>query len=205
MNELAIFLFSVIGVSLSGVMLPGPLTAATIARGYREQNAGAKIALGHAAVEIPIILLIYLGFAYFLTSPEIKRGVGVAGGLTLIFMGVMLVRMITGKRLDLSSADLPYGSFATGIFMTGGNPYFFLWWATVGSALVLRATDFGALGLALFMVIHWTCDLCWEQFISVSTYRSRHLWTPRVQRVIFGVCATVLIGFGTWFGLSFLG
>ena len=57
-QNLWLFLLSAAGISLSGVMLPGPLTAATIAKGYNDKNAGVMIGIGHGIVEIPIIALI---------------------------------------------------------------------------------------------------------------------------------------------------
>jgi len=56
---LGLFLVSAVGISLTGVMLPGPMTAATIAKGYSDRNAGALIAIGHAVIEIPLIVAIY--------------------------------------------------------------------------------------------------------------------------------------------------
>lgn len=198
--NLGLFLLSAAGISLSGVMLPGPLTAATIAKGYQDKNAGILIALGHAVIEFPLMALVYFGFAHFLTSPETKRVVGLAGGLMLVFLGLMMLRAI--RKAPGEAADLPYNSFVTGIIMTGGNPYFFLWWATIGVALIANAADFGVYGLLLFAVVHWSCDLVWEQFISMSVFKTRHLWTQKVQRIVFGVCALVLVGFGAWFCLS---
>lgn len=199
-TNLGLFLVSVVGISLSGVMMPGPLTAATITKGYRDKNAGALIAVGHAVIELPLIALIYSGFAYFFVSPEVKRIIGLVGGLMLIFMGVQLFR--TMRRASTKVADLPYSSLPTGIIMTWANPYFFLWWATIGVALVANATNFGILGLVLFGLVHWSCDLGWLEFISASVFKSRHLWTVKVQRIVFGICALVLIGFGVWFCLS---
>ncbi len=198
--SLGMFLLSAIGISLSGVMMPGPLTAATIAKGYREQNAGIFIALGHAVIELPLMALIYFGFAHFFVFPEVKKGIGVAGGLMLIFMGVMVLRNIKKARSEV--ADLPYSSLVTGIMMTGANPYFFLWWATIGIALIATAAQFGIWGLIIFAVVHWSCDLVWEQIVSMSVFRTRHLWTQKVQRIVFGICALVLVGFGIWFCVS---
>ena len=198
--SLGMFLLSAIGISLSGVMMPGPLTAATIAKGYREQNAGIFIALGHAVIELPLMALIYFGFAHFFVFPEVKKSIGVAGGLMLIFMGVMVLRNIKKARSEV--ADLPYSSLVTGIMMTGANPYFFLWWATIGIALIATAAQFGIWGLIIFAVVHWSCDLAWEQIVSMSVFRTRHLWTQKVQRIVFGICALVLVGFGIWFCVS---
>jgi threonine/homoserine/homoserine lactone efflux protein len=198
--SLGLFLLSAAGISLSGVMLPGPLTAATIAKGYREQNAGIFIALGHAVIELPLMALIYFGFAHFFASPEAKKVIGLAGGLMLIAMGSVVVWNI--KKAQGEAADLPYNSLVTGIMMTGANPYFFLWWATIGIALIATAAEFGIWGLVVFAVVHWSCDLVWEQFISMSVFRTKHLWTQKVQRIVFGVCALVLVGFGVWFCVS---
>jgi threonine/homoserine/homoserine lactone efflux protein len=198
--SLGLFLLSAAGISLSGVMMPGPLTAGTIAKGYREQNAGIFIALGHAVIELPLIALIYFGFAHFFASPEVKKVVGLAGGLMLIFMGLMVLRSF-GKNVG-EAADLPSNSLVTGIVLTGANPYFFLWWATIGIALIVTAAEFGIWGLIAFGVVHWSCDLAWQQIVSVSVFRTKHLWTQKVQRIVFGICALALVGFGVWFCVS---
>jgi threonine/homoserine/homoserine lactone efflux protein len=195
-----LFLLSAAGISLSGVMAPGPLTAATIAKGYRDKYAGTYIALGHAVIELPIMALIYFGFAHFITSPEVKRITGLVGGLMLIFMGAMLFR--TMRKSLGETTDLPYNSLTTGIVMTGANPYFFLWWATIGIALIYGASEFGIYGLIIFAIVHWSCDLFWEQLISYTVFKTRHLWTAKVQKIVFGTCALVLVGFGIWFCVS---
>lgn len=195
-----LFLLSAAGISLSGVMLPGPMTAATIARGYNDKNAGALIGLGHGVIEVPIIALVYFGFASYLNIPLVKQVTGVAGGLLLVVMG--LIVFFTFNKPLAGSKVLPYGSLVTGIVMTGGNPYFFLWWATIGVALITGAVAFGIYGILLFTVVHWSCDIVWSQVVSMTVFRTRHLWTPGVQRVIFGICALVLVGFGLWFGVS---
>ena len=118
----------------------------------------------------------------------------------LIFMGLMMFRTMR-KGLG-GSVDLPYSSLTTGIMMTGANPYFFLWWATIGITLIAGAAEFGVYGLLLFAVVHWSCDLVWEQFVSLTVFRTRHLWTPGVQKIVFSICALILIAFGVWFCFS---
>jgi threonine/homoserine/homoserine lactone efflux protein len=195
-----LFLLSVVGISLSGVMLPGPLTAAVIARGYNDKNAGAIIAVGHGIIELPIIALIYFGFASYLTIPIVRQVTGVAGGLMLIVMGALI--FLAFKKPLGEAVPLPYNSLVTGMVMTGGNPYFFLWWATIGVALVGSAVSFGWQGMLLLVVVHLACDIGWDQVVSMTVFKTRHLWTVNVQRTIFGICAVVLIGFGIWFGVS---
>ncbi|MEJ2738577.1 MAG: LysE family transporter [Dehalococcoidia bacterium] len=174
------FLLTIVGISLSGVMAPGPLTVATITKGYNDRNAGIKIALGHGIVEIPIILLLYFGFAPFISSPEVKKIIGLIGGLMLVVMGLMMFRTM-GKAIE-ERTDLPTRSIMTGIILTGANPYFLLWWATIGLALITGATEFG--------------------IYSMTVFKTRHLWTAKIQKIVFAVCAVVLIGFGLYYGIS---
>jgi threonine/homoserine/homoserine lactone efflux protein len=199
-QNLWLYLLSAVGISLSGVMLPGPLTAATIARGYNDKKAGALIGIGHGVIEIPIIALVYFGFASYLTIPVVKQVTGVAGGLLLVVMG--LIVFFTFKKPVTGSTSTLYGSLVTGIVMTGGNPYFFLWWATIGVALITGAVFFGILGVVLFTIVHWLCDIVWLEVVSMTVFKTRHLWTLHVQKVVFGICALVLIGFGLWYGIS---
>jgi threonine/homoserine/homoserine lactone efflux protein len=195
-----LFIISIVGISLSGVMLPGPLTAATIASGYRDKNAGLMIGIGHGIIELPIIALVYFGFASYLSIPLVKQITGVAGGLLLIVMGVLL--FFTFKKPIDGSEKLSSSPLVTGMVMTGGNPYFLLWWATVGVALISSAMVFGMVGMLVFVVLHLACDIGWDQFLSVTVFKTKHLWTPKVQKIVFSICALVLIGFGIYFGVS---
>jgi threonine/homoserine/homoserine lactone efflux protein len=199
-QNLWLFLLSAAGISLSGVMLPGPLTAATIAKGYNDRNAGAMIGIGHGIVEIPIIGLVYFGFAAYLENPVVKMVTALAGGALLVVMGLLI--FFTFRKPVEGEAVMPYNPLVTGMVMTGGNPYFFLWWATIGVALIAGAVTFGIFGLVLFTVVHLTCDIAWDQVVSMTVFRTRHLWTPRAQKIVFGICAAVLIGFGMLYVVS---
>ena len=203
-TSLGLFLLSAAGISLTGVMLPGPMTAATIAKGYSDKHAGAWIAAGHAVIEVPMIAVIYaviyFGFEHAIDSPQVKMGIYLAGGLMLIYLGFRMFRA-TGDATN-EVAGLPASSLFTGIVITGTNPAFYIWWITVGTALVTSAAMFGLVGVILFTIVHLPCDLVWSEFLSVSTYQSRRWWTQKVRRIVFSVCASVLAGFGVWFCLS---
>ena len=91
-TNLPLFVASVIGISLTGVMMPGPVTAVTIAKGYRSKSAGGLVALGHLMVEIPLIILISIGLAQHLSTPGVKIAISVAGGVVLIWMSVYMLK-----------------------------------------------------------------------------------------------------------------
>jgi threonine/homoserine/homoserine lactone efflux protein len=203
-TSLGLFLLSAVGVSLTGVMLPGPMTAATIAKGYSDKHAGAWIAAGHAVIEVPLIAVIYaviyFGSEHFIDSPQVEMGIYLAGGLMLLYLGFRMFRA-TSEATDVVGG-LPASSLLTGIVITGTNPAFYIWWATVGAALVTGAAQFGLAGVILLTIVHLPCDLAWSEFLSVSTYGSRRRWTQKVRRIVFSVCALALAGFGVWFCLS---
>ncbi|UCD85949.1 MAG: LysE family transporter [Deltaproteobacteria bacterium] len=196
-TNLLLFLASVVFISLSGVMMPGPVFAVTIAKGHKNKNAGVFIAFGHGIIELPLMLIIYLGFAQFFTSDTFKLAVGSVGGVMLILMGVQMFR--TRKSMATEGRDLPYNSLTAGIITSGANPYFFLWWATIGATLILTASGFGLFGFLLFVAVHWLCDFFWYLFVSVATFKSKHLWSRKIHEIVFGMCSAILVVFGLWF------
>jgi threonine/homoserine/homoserine lactone efflux protein len=190
-------LLSIVVISFSGVMMPGPMTAVTLAKSYRSPWAGVMISLGHAVIEIPLILLIFLGFAEFFKDSIVQLVLSFLGGGMIIWLGIAMFR----TRLEVISAnkDLSYNSFVAGIMTSVFNPFFLLWWATVGSMLIMKFTEFGVAGIITFAVVHWLCDLVWLSFISVIVYRTHRLWGRRFQEWTFIACSALLVGFGGWF------
>jgi len=194
------FIFSAILLSLSGVMSPGPLFAVTIAKSLKDKMAGILISIGHGVVEFPLMFLIYFGLSQLLTSSIIQKTIGFFGGLILIFMGVQLFR--SREENDNGGSYLKYGSLIAGVLATGSNPYFLVWWATVGADLVMKAAVFGLIGFSVFAVVHWLCDFFWNTFVSVTVFKSQRFWNKKVQTIILGFCIVIFIVFGAWFVIS---
>ena len=193
-------LLSVIVISLSGVLMPGPMFAVTLAKSYKSPWAGAWIAVGHAVIEVPLILLIYFGFAQFFQEDLVQLFLSIVGGGMIIWLGAAMFRARTA--VVRQGRELPYSAFTAGVLTSGLNPFFLLWWATVGSLLIMRFLDFGITGLAVFIIVHWLTDLIWLSFVSVLVYRTHSLWGPRLQEWVFIACSLLLVGFGLWFVVS---
>ncbi|MFC1932311.1 LysE family transporter [Chloroflexota bacterium] len=193
-------LLSVVVISLSGVMMPGPMFAMTLAKSYRSPWAGAQISLGHAVIEVPLILLIYFGFARFFENSTVQFVLSILGGAMIIWLGISMFR--ARSAVVQEGKDLPYNAFVAGILTSGFNPFFLLWWATIGSMLIMKFLDFGTMGLILFIIVHWLCDLVWLSFVSVLVYKTQSLWGTKFQQGLFITCSLLLIGFGGWFLVS---
>jgi len=193
-------LLSVVVISFSGVMMPGPMTAVTLAKSYKSPWAGTQIALGHAVIEVPMILLIYFGFAQFFQNDIVRLVLSVLGSGMILWLGIIMFR----ARVEVveKGKDLPYNSFTAGILASVFNPFFLLWWATIGGMLIMRILDFGTTGLIVFITIHWSCDLLWLSLFSVVVYRTHTLWGRKLQEWLFIACSLLLVGFGLWFLIS---
>ena len=190
-------LLRVVVISLSGVMAPGPMFAVTVAKSYRSPWAGAWISLGHAVIEVPLILLIYFGFAQFFQNSTVQLGLSIAGGGMIFWLGIAMFRART--EIVHQGKDLPYNAFVAGILTSGFNPFFLVWWATIGSMLIMRFLEFGTRELMVFIVVHWLVDLVWLSIVSNLVYRTRSLWGRKFHEWLFIVCSLLLMGFAVWF------
>jgi len=199
---LGLFLLTVAGISLSGVMMPGPVFAATVARGWKSKFAGPFIAIGHAIVEVPIMLLIYFGFYSFFQNQSVKIFLGLVGGIVLIYMGRGIFNLKKNNTTMIKDINPSSTATVAGAITSLFNPYFILWWATVGAALIMKSVVFGILGFALFGIVHWLCDLVWYSVVSYGVHHSKRVWGEKIQLILYGVSSGMLFGFGIWFIIS---
>ena len=191
------FLIEVTAVSLSGVMAPGPVTAVTLGKGNKSPHAGAWVAIGHGIVEFPLMVLIYYGLGSLLGRAYVKSTIAFVGGLLLLFMGIGMLRGIKGAGLR-SSHD-SRSPLLIGILLTLGNPYFLIWWATVGSSLIMRSVGFGFAGFLLLAISHWLCDLLWLYLLSALSFKGGRFFGQSFQRTVSAICGVLLLFFSIKF------
>lgn len=196
--SLLLFLIQVIIISLSGVMAPGPVTTAAIAMGARSRYAGPLIAIGHGIVEFPLMVLIVLGMDTILKSSTTQIAIGLAGGAFLLIMAIQMLRSLPDSKNPEANVTKS-GPVIAGIVLSGGNPYFLVWWATIGLTLAMTAKGLGIWAFVLFAIIHWLCDLVWLGALSWASFKGSMLLGPRVQRTVLLICSLALFAFGLFF------
>ena len=189
--SLLTFLFEAALISLSGVMAPGPITAVTLGKGNNSPHAGAFVAIGHGVIEFPLMISIFYGFGYLLKLSYVKAAIAFVGGLFLLFMGIGMFRSIT--QLEISSRRYPHSPIIAGVLLSIGNPYFLLWWATIGAALILHSLKFGVLGFVIFMIVHWLCDFLWLYFLSALSFKGGQFFGKGFQKISFAICGVFLL------------
>jgi threonine/homoserine/homoserine lactone efflux protein len=147
---------------------------------------------------MPLIALLAAGISSFLTSPGVRVAIGLAGGIVLLMTGVQLLLPLRQDQ-PRNEAPVPGRPFMTGIALTGANPYFMVWWATVGLALATQAVGWGAWALLAFAAVHWFSDLGWLEVLSLAGFKGSQLFAVRGQKLVAVVCAIVLLGFAAKF------
>lgn len=178
-------------------MAPGAVTAATIAHGSKNPNAGAAISVGHGIIEFPLIIFIMLGLGKVLASNPAQITIGIIGGIFMIFIAATMLNEIRNPHTQ--TANNSKGPLLTGILLTASNPYFLIWWASVGLNLTISARKIGIVAFILFAITHWLCDLVWLWILSWASYKGTALLGPRNQKYILAACALVLILFSMKF------
>ncbi|MEN6427799.1 MAG: LysE family transporter [Phycisphaerales bacterium] len=199
--ELFSFLLWVFGISLTGALSPGPVTTVAIAMGARNRWAGTLMALGHGVVEFPLMVLLIFGVGRFLQIRWVEIGIGLAGGAIMMFIACQMFRGLR-RAGDAAVQVTRSGPFAAGIFLSGGNPYFLIWWATMGLAMITQARGFGGWAFVLFALTHWSCDLIWLTTLSWASFKGTAIFGPRGQRIVLAICAAAMFGFGLCFVVS---
>ena len=192
--SLLYFIPEVILISLSGVMAPGPMTAVTIGKGSESPHAGVLIAAGHGIVELPLIIFIFYGFGYFLRLSYVKTTIAFLGGFFLLFMSINMFFSIKKVKYNFNK-NIHSSSMIAGMLLSAGNPYFIIWWATIGAALILRSVNFGILGLVIFALLHWLCDFLWLYFLSALSFKGGQFFGKKFQQVASVICAVLLLFF----------
>ena len=201
MNIVLIFFSSFI-IALSGALVPGPLFTITVSESLRRGfKTGPLIIFGHGLLEITIVILLFFGISPFLLEDRTRQFISVAGGIILMIMGVMLFKDAGKTRLDLSPGKKRTGlhPVVSGILGSISNPYWIIWWVTIGLGYLVSSLRYGIPGVIAFFSGHISADLLWYSMISYAVSRGQKIMGERGYRYLLSACGIFLIFFGGWF------
>jgi threonine/homoserine/homoserine lactone efflux protein len=191
-------------IGLSGAVMPGPVLAATIPAALTMGFvAGPLIVAGHGLVEVLLVLLVVSSVGGFLRregSPAV-RWIALIGGAMLLLMGGMMLKGMPRLSLNLTSEQpLQFPPLLAGAVCSLTNPYFILWWATIGLGLLTQSLrTFGGPGLAVFYTGHILSDLVWYCFVAGAIAFGREHLNDTLYRGLVVLCAGALLFFGVRF------
>ena len=201
MQEVIGFAIMVVAISASGVMSPGPLFSANIIYGLKEGKiAGLKIAVGHTIVEFPLIILLGTGIITSNIFPEFRVLIAVIGAMGLFAFAGLQIKSIFQKNFQ-KNIKPSRGPILAGIFLSALNPFFIIWWLTVGLKLITESIElWGFLGIIILFLFHIWMDYVWLYIVAFFASKSRNFLSNRNYKILVISLAIVLI----YFGLKFL-
>lgn len=200
LSIIGIFLTSFL-VGFSGASSPGPMLTMVLAqssiKGWFE---AVKIVTGHAILEGILVILLLLGLQPFLQNTVFLRSFTFVGSLFLIYMGFSLLLSIIKKDIDIkNSYSVRIPSIIGGILVSLSNPYWLIWWITVGVSFLSQAKNYLTLGILSFYLGHILSDYVWYIFIGfIGQGLSLPFW-KRIYEVILVLASIVLLVFGFYF------
>lgn len=187
-------------VGLSGAMAPGPvtvlLTRLTLKKGF---ICAPLIALGHGLLELIMLLLLVFGLGNLLTG-RLAGFIGILGGGVLLWMGQKMIRNpLQGPEEDGEKEARNLSPVHAGIMATVFNPYWFLWWGTVGAGFVSLSMEHGFLGVFSFFSGHLLSDLLWLSFLAFVLLTGKRWITDGIYQGIFRFLGSLLLLLGVYF------
>jgi len=204
MDIIGIFTTSFL-LGLSGAMMPGPLLAVAVGetarRGFR---AGPMLVLGHAVLELLLVVLLVMGLASLLGRAEARIIIGIVGGIFLLYLGWGMSRdALKGKiSLDLDDREAAGGGMhpvLAGALISLSNPYWSMWWATVGLWYIRQAQTGGVQAVTYFYSGHILADLAWYSLVAAAVAGGRRFITQRLYSGVLVVCGLFVLGMGVYF------
>jgi threonine/homoserine/homoserine lactone efflux protein len=197
-------------LGLTGAMAPGPLLTITIGESAKRGGiVGPMVVLGHGILEFLLLVLIIFGLGSILNNKIIFSIIAFAGGIILIYMGYGTIKGLKDYQLSATSSVSQKGlhPVISGIVVSLSNPYWFIWWITIGMGYVMFARGLGIKGVLAFFIGHILSDLVWYSFISYGIQFGGKFFSLKVIKAILLICSIFLIFFGGYFivkGCGFL-
>ncbi len=190
-------------VALSGALMPGPMLAVTLSHSPRYGwKFGPLAVLGHGILELGLVSLVFLGAGPLLKAESVQAGVGLAGGVILVWMGKGMFTMAGSGTPEVSVRSDGQGgkrAMVLGAVTSISNPYWTLWWATVGLAYLTVAAERGPFGIGVFFLGHISGDMAWYTLVSITAARGMDVADMKFYRAVMILCSAALVVLGLWF------
>lgn len=199
--SLAAIFFSSFMIALSGALMPGPFLTVTISESSRRgASAGPLMILGHGLLELVLVAALLSGMAPFLARDGVFVVIALSGGGILLWMAIAMLRSLPTLRLDLDmQTEKSKNLVLAGIMFSLANPYWTIWWASIGLGYIIHSFKFGLAGVAAFFTGHILADLLWYSLISFAIARGKRFFSDCFYRGLIGTCASLLLVFACYF------
>jgi len=214
-NEIIQIFFGSLIVAFSGALMPGPMLTLVIASVAQKGFwTSVFIVIGHSILELLIVISFYLGVLKYLDNPLVIKIISIVGGAFLIYMAVSIIVSIARKKikldLDAKSIAKNLGTKNTfiitgkGILISLANPYWYVWWLTIGATFMIKSVQHSFGGVAFFYTGHILADFIWYLFVGFLVSTGRRFFNQKIYIGILIVCSLFLLYLGVRFIVDFI-
>ena len=215
MNEIIQIFFGSLIVAFTGALMPGPMLTLVIASVAQKGFwTSVFIVIGHSILELLIVISFYLGVLKYLDNPLVIKIISIVGGAFLIYMAVSIIVSIARKKikldLDAKSIAKNLGTKNTfiitgkGILISLVNPYWYVWWLTIGATFMIKSVQHSFGGVAFFYTGHILADFIWYLFVGFLVSTGRRFFNQKIYIGILIVCSLFLLYLGVRFIVDFI-
>ena len=215
------FAGEVILLSAAGVLSPGPLFFTNLIYGSKKgAHTGIKIAYGHTIVELPLIIILALSLSKLsfvdLASNGNLKIIALIGGISITLFSLIQIRSIIARKAIVADVDdtnnmnnnyflkikseRRKGPIIVGIIFSALNPFFLIWWSTVGLKLISDSILlFGiVMGILFTFFFHIWMDYAWLISTSYMISKGVSILKARFYNVLLFLLSIVLALYGLY-------
>ena len=206
--DILTFIATVVAVTASGALAPGPLFFTNITHGTKSgAKGGLAFSVGHTIFELSLVVFLAVTLHAVISQLSvIELVVGVIGGTALLVLGFLQIRealtakaAVEGKKSRFSSKN----PLLLGTLFTGLNPYFIIWWLTVGLALIVNALALASfLGVLIMYIAHVWMDYVWLIGTAYLAKKGTNLTGRKSYKILMIIFGLILVYFGVNFIIS---
>ncbi len=133
-------------------------------------------------------------------SDIIFKFIGLTGGIFLLLFSILqIISILKDKSSNSQAITNPKfnikNPILAGVIFTILNPFFFVWWLTIGSKLISDSViNFGLIeGISIMFLSHIWMDYFWLWFTSFMINKGKFIIKEKVYR-IFVFAISVILG-----------
>lgn len=192
-------------LGLTSGISPGPLLTLVLNQTIRHNKTeGIKVALSPLITDLPIILITVLILGRLARFDMFLAVISFAGAIFLAYLGIESLRT---RELSIRLQTSDSGSLKKGIIANFLNPSPYLFWATVGTPLMLKAYKTDLLTSILFMMSFYVFLIGSKVVVAFLMDRTKQFMNQKFYLILMRTLGIVLIIFSLIFlyeGLKYL-
>ncbi len=206
MKPLKIFSTS-LATGFSGALMPGPVLVITITAVLQVGFiAVILIMLGHSILELLLVAALALGLKNVLRNRFVTGSIGVIGGSVLLWFAYdMITSAWSGINAPQATTAVQaetvtyLGLVGKGAITSISNPYWLIWWATIGATYMMVSLEKSVVGISAFYLGHISADFLWYCAVGVALVLGKQILSDRIYMGLIIICGLFLTYLGIYF------